>query len=853
MNYKENPEFYDVFCQTCQEDQNILSQVYLTNGSLLPDCDLSTKEEHLRNMPRWESLLLQGSAVAQDEIAKYLQMTAVTSEVAMVPPLVVNSLHDCFEANKQWGNQIQGGKTIITAICHQHHWIPVVFVHSEDSFEIITTAEGKELWPLLGVFPQGVVHERISPVSQFSQDCGFQCLSWLMTYLGQQPVVAMKQADAIALRNFLWQTWYASDYHMVVPQFLSLGGHGTELETAVCAILREHGVFMERVQERARLIIQKLGNQAVTSALKNVRPWQALKQMANMQSPAIRLIQDDEFQKVLQDRTKNGPPVKTQKKAPQQKKPRMDPVIFQPKDIHIPDGVFVQSDGPTIGQINVRQVHPTAKGVVLVQEYEWAPFRGQKTISSEGLGFLVMAPYSHEVVQSGQEIRFPAQSVNTGEPILLSAVLIQHGSKAVGRFQPPQPQSIEQIETQTIKILLYRDQCHLDWKDVVPKPIKAVLSLLECLQPCDIPQCTCNKWHKDTHDVDPIIDLWQRDFVNVHFQRTKPEQAAIFTCFMRIAKVCLPIVISQSGQEGIYVEPRQQDGKKMDDSYHTVWLNKQTCEEARALQATAKMPVSLVRVTNRYGLRVESKFGPDLHKAMKPDSPFISNGEKIHFVLGPLPFGTTKKAMMKLFEQWDWVAQPLHPCGRSQDQKGLMWKVVAGSPPQHLVYTLSHGDIMVTRENAPPSKEQTTPQIEASRYTKNTCEGGDVTKEWDPWAAAASKLPSSVAKSQEITPAQIAAVEAKIESNILSKMPSIVDAPMDSNEPRIAALEAQFRELKQSQLQCVDQQKQVSAKMDHLQQQVETQATTFQSCLEQQMADQMKRIESLLNKRKATE
>ena len=118
-------------------------------------------------------------------------------------------------------------------------------------------------------------------------------------------------------------------------------------------------------------------------------------------------------------------------------------------------------------------------------------------------------------------------------------------------------ESISIMECQPrVKVLMYRDQCSMDWKEVVPKPIKAVLRMLECLQVCDQPSCTCNKWHRDTHDVDPIIDLWQRDFVSLHFQKTKPDQAAIFTCFMRIAKVGLPIVIAQSGQDGIYVEPR---------------------------------------------------------------------------------------------------------------------------------------------------------------------------------------------------------------------------------------------------------------------------------------------------------
>ena len=852
----EHSQVHDELGRQCPPETLIENQVYMINfdASKLSD-DLVARAQSLQPLPRWQSLLQQGGAVAIDEMDQYLSMIASESKVAYVPPVFIGNLHDCHDFKQHWEQAIQQHDTkTITAVCFHNHWIPFVFEHHSE-LKIYTTAEGKSMWPIFGS-GVGEVHDRISAPSKFQHDCGFQCVEWIVSCLSNQPVEPMTPENAIQFRDLVWRKWYSNGYQSVVPQSMILGGHN-ELETAVCAILKEHGVFMDRVQDRAKLIIQKLGQQAITGALKSTRPWQSLKQLANMQTPSFRLIQDDEFQAILKDRTKDGAPIKTQKKTPFQKKPRVDPVVFLPKDIHIPDGVFAQADGEIVGQIGVRQVHPKAKGVVLVQEYEWAPFRGQKTISSEGLGFLVMAPYSQEVAQLGEELRFPAQSVNTGEPILLTAVLIQHGSKAIGRFQTAQPQSVEQIETQTIKVLLYRDQCPVDWKEVIPKPIKAVLSMLECLQLCDKSDCQCNKSHRDTIDVDPIIDLWQRDFVSVHFQKTKPDQAAIFTCFMRIAKTSLPVVISQSGQDGIYIEPRQQDGRKIDDSYHTVWLNKQSYDEARAMQTTATMPVSLVRVTNRYGLRVEAKFGQQLHHALKPESPFISNGVKTHFVLGPLPFGTTKKAMMKLFEQWGWVAQPIHPCGRSQDQKGLMWKVVAGSPPQHLVYTMAHGDVMITRETVTPAKEISVPQVEASRFTKTKMTNGGEHQpdqlRTDPWAAAASKLPAPANRGLELTPAQLASMEAKIESNLMSKMPNLNDISMEANEDRISALESQFLELKQSQQQCVDQTNRVSVKMDTLQQQVETQASTFQSCLAQQMEDQMKRIESLLNKRKATE
>ena len=183
-----------------------------------------------------------------------------------------------------------------------------------------------------------------------------------------------------------------------------------------------------------------------------------------------------------------------------------------------------------IGQLTIRQIHPKAKGVVIMTEQEWTPFRDQ-IVSSEGLAFLVIAPVSEETGIKGQQIRFPAQSRSTGEPILISALLFQHGAKQVGRCQPAQTHSIEQVETQTIKVIVYRDQTTVEWRDVVAKPIKHILHFLECLQTCTIPECECAKWHKHKHDHDPIIDLWQRDFLSIHFPESQSSRRSCVRMF----------------------------------------------------------------------------------------------------------------------------------------------------------------------------------------------------------------------------------------------------------------------------------------------------------------------------------
>ena len=809
----------------------------------------------LQAIPRLESLLLQHGAVASDELTFYMSIIAHHVGIACVNPWVVNTLLDFAESVEQWFSQIVlQSKTVLTAMLIHNHWIPFVFEKSTDSWNVITTQDGKNIWSQLR-FPDN--HDLFEvPIQHgiFPEDCGFQTVDWFNAVVSTETPQGMDIHKADEWRQCYWQKMYMDDKSVVGKPFF-LGGHNDELETALGAILREHGVFIERVPERAKALIQKLGASAVVNAIKSPRPWQALKQIANDQTPVIRLVHEDEFQRVLADRTKDGKPVKTQKRDSNPKKARTETIQLGPQDVHIPDGVFGQSDGTVIGQLTIRQIHPKAKGVVIMTEQEWTPFRDQ-IVSSEGLAFLVIAPVSEETGIKGQQIRFPAQSRSTGEPILISALLFQHGAKQVGRCQPAQTHSIEQVETQTIKVIVYRDQTTVEWRDVVAKPIKHILHFLECLQTCNIPECECAKWHKHKHDHDPIIDLWQRDFLSIHFQKAKAVDAAVFACLMRIDKSCFPQLSAASGLHGIYIEPRQQDGKRIDDSYHTIWLNKHTYDTAQAVKATTPMPTALVRVTNRFGLRVEALLGSELHKFLKPDAPYIPGNDRAQYVMGPLPFGTTKKAMSKLFEQWEWVAQPIHPCGRSQDHSGLMWLVAAASPPQHLVYTMSHGDVMITKEDSTVAKPISIPKIEASKFTKTSYQAdgssGKGCLQTDPWAAAAQQLPSATNRVADMTQSQIAAVEARIETSVLAKIQK-PDIDMDANEPRIAALEAKMRDLQQAQQSCQDQTAHVVGKVDQMQQQIEAQSASFQSCLAKQMEDQMKKIETLLHKRKATE
>ena len=363
-----------------------------------------------------------------------------------------------------------------------------------------------------------------------------------------------------------------------------------------------------------------------------------------------------------------------------------------------------------------------------------------------------------------------------------------------------------------------------------------------------MPACHCQGWHPTDEDAaEPILDIWQRDWMTQHFKRSKPSEAAIFSCMMRVTAKAFQAVDSQSGTTGLYIEARAHDGRSQDERFHTVWLPKSSYEEALAKQSTAEIPSCLVRVTNRFGLRVSVEQAKALHNFIRPEVPFLAGTAKSTWILGPVPYGTTRKALTKLFETWGWSAKPLQPMGPSADRTGLRWQVVAEGPPAHYVYTLSHGDVLIVKSDPTDAKTLALGQAEASAVTR-----GAVAQQHsmqDPWAVAAARLPS--AQPTGLSSAQISSLEASITQRVLQQVQSKdTDAVMIAEEEgRISALEHQVHQMQQQQQGLTKQQQSLERKVELIGSQVESQTQKIQNHMDERLADQFARIEALLSKR----
>jgi len=844
---------YDVFGSTLDltaplEEGQIVG-ISGPNDKSNDDLPFHQAEQILSTLPRWFSLLVQGTRVAQDEMLHYLSAISSQFGVAMVPPILLDTWED--SQIQEWSLALRQAPVSISTILVGGHWIPVV-VSNQDGFHVISTEQGLSLSSNLmpdAVGVEGPMMEQIFP-----NDCGFQSMAWLIAVVSHQSTVSsFTYAQSCQWRQLFWHHVYINpSSRSALP--VVLGGHEDDLMVAISTLLKEHGVGAEQLQDRAQAIVKKLGAEPIKNALQSSRPWQALKRIANEAKPPFRLVAPDELDRILAEKAKAGKPIGNRAtKAP--RSGSTNQVSIGPNDVIIPKGVFAQDDGSLMPQLQLRQVGTAAKGIIVVTEQEIQPYLASHNISNDGLAFIVLHPSTAIQTTPGQLIRFPAQCATTGEPILVSAFMIQKGKQAVQRALPTKLPKVEEVPVSTIKMLVFRDQLPMGWKEFCEAPVKNLISIAKWLQICRANGCDCELWHPAAMDdgamAEPILDIWNRDFLTTSFKKVPPKDAQMFVCAARVQSEAFTKLCNLSGTDGLYIEPRTSDGRSHDNTYHTVWLPKAHHKEAIAAKAMSTAPTILVRVQNRYGLKASLDQAPQIHEQFRADTVFLGGAEKTIYTVGPMPWGASRSSLTAVFKTWEWHAKPIQAISKSADSRGLVWSVQATRPPPVSVVTMEHGDVLIVRKDPEQDKHAPPPTIEASVHTRKSLQPSSASSQplrSDPWEDAAKRLPGNsmpaVASVQ-----QVAQIEKQVEQRLLEKLDKSDDPMSEVLEPRVAALESQIRQIQDAQKNQQNQTMQLSQQVTHVQGQVEQQTHKLQHHMDAKLAEQMTMIEALLNKR----
>eukprot|EP00435_Cladocopium_sp_Y103_P039949 s1234_g10.t2 len=725
---------------------------------------------------RIQVLWNQQGWVASDEMAFYLRNLDAWG-LPTTPPIVATNAVDMGQALSEWvmaiveeANAAHKKITRRTAVLLERHWTPVMISIHNDILSIHTTPVGRQLFqslPELQMFDEAIWH--IDTVtSRFSFDCGFQAFAWLHGYAAGDIATPMSIVRANAMRRE-----FADHCRMQATTLpFALGGALDEKHVpALQALLESHGVAQSRSHAVALHLLSVLGAQSVGQTLQSHRPWRDLKTKANQQKPPIQLVLAEELKAKVDERAKSGQAIgKRGARKPHQA--AKSPIVLRADQIPIPDAIFQQQDGTQIGQLTIHQIQGNARGVVVVNVQDALPFfQLQEAVSTEGIALLILDHTDPRIPAAQQTIKFPAHFTDTDEPILVTAAMVQIGAKQVQRHKPDSCVKIDQVQTQVIRLLAYRDQLKLDWASLAEGPIRALLGT-EFLA---------------FMSQDQILDIWDRQYLDKSFKKVQAKDAYLFAATFRLQVEAAHKLLDMSGKEGLYTEPRTDNGRSPHPDFRVIWLPRKSYTEAALINQTTSQQTWLVRNGERLGLRVHESDASEVHTQHRPEISYLDGTSVQSYKVGPFPWGTTKHGLQKVFTQWKWPARPGQPQGQASD--GVFWSAQATQHPSHWVYTMDHGDVLVSHNDpikaAKTLKQLTMPAKKAEQST------ADPWLTHDPWSHATLK-PSPAS----LTQVQLAQMQNTIEQNLREHLVSSEDASMDSaNDSRVAALEDQVKQL----------------------------------------------------------
>eukprot|EP00435_Cladocopium_sp_Y103_P075852 s140_g67.t1 len=389
-----------------------------------------------------------------------------------------------------------------------------------------------------------------------------------------------------------------------------------------------------------------------------------------------------------------------------------------------------QGDGKGDMDSRSRAFHSTLR-VVWEQQMsalvmECVPGAREAPFGTESLTFGGLAILTTSVIPPGSQgllpvsnLRFPALFVPTGEPILIDGSILQLGDKVIQRVQETNAFQIVEMKTSVIKVTVFRDEWPLDWTQFGKTPVKELFHHVQTFLLCRGNRCgeACKRFHApvDT-EIDAVVtDVWSRLWLTHRGKKVGAEDSDLFQVMFRIPHECLKTLHWLSGVDGVYVEPRSEDGRSADPNMQVLWFPELSLKEVLHKQRTTERTLPVVRFGMKYGIRIYVKDSDQLQsKPGAGEQPPHINIQKI-YELRPFPHGTQKKAIAQLLQSMGWQAKPVQP-GRA-DSNGMSWKVGAEADPPSMVVQTSSGDITITLQKQVVSN-QYAPKVFGSTKTQ---------------------------------------------------------------------------------------------------------------------------------------
>lgn len=416
-----------------------------------------------------------------------------------------------------------------------------------------------------------------------------------------------------------------------------------------------------------------------------------------------------------------------------------------------------------------------------------------------------------------QNMTFTATYKGTGEPILIFGAFKSLGDLRIRRIAPGHLVKPELINTQVVKVQIFRDEFQGSWEALAASQIKVLCQHVPQLILCSGKSCgsECARSHAAVdEELDTILmDKWARTFATITGGKAVASVASLFWVFIRVP---LSVVhgLLQLTIPGIYFEPRDEKTKSHDGRYRVIWLPAKTLDQAQHTLRTCVHAIGLVRMRMKYGIRVEAEHEETAFREIKPDATFIDTRVQRIFQLFPLPHGLQRTGLCRLLESFNWKAKPMQP-GKGSS-KAMSWTVgAAQGPPNNVMMGFDGQEILITEvtkteKSKPPPRfmasQKTHKHLREEAHTHAAASSGQQTTNdpWqrpgnDPWSNwQATKTPPAKTHLQEVTGQLRAEMQANLEKEVATIRSNTATAIAPEIDQRFVKLESSIGELQPS-------------------------------------------------------